>query len=31
LNLKAERIGHGLTAEQDPELMEELARAPGSN
>ena len=26
LNLKAERIGHGLTAEQDPELMEELAR-----
>ena len=26
LNLKAERIGHGLTAGQDPELMEELAR-----
>jgi aminodeoxyfutalosine deaminase len=26
LNLKAERIGHGLSAEQDPELMEELAR-----
>lgn len=26
LNLKAERIGHGLTAEQDPELMDELAR-----
>jgi adenosine deaminase/aminodeoxyfutalosine deaminase len=25
LNLKAERIGHGLTAEQDPELVEELA------
>jgi adenosine deaminase/aminodeoxyfutalosine deaminase len=25
LNLKAERIGHGLTAEQDPELIEELA------
>jgi adenosine deaminase/aminodeoxyfutalosine deaminase len=25
LNLKAERIGHGLTAGQDPELMEELA------
>lgn len=24
LNLKAERIGHGLTAEQDPELIEEL-------
>jgi aminodeoxyfutalosine deaminase len=26
LNLKAERIGHALTAEKDPELMEELAR-----
>jgi aminodeoxyfutalosine deaminase len=26
LNLKAERIGHGLTAAQDPELMEELAQ-----
>jgi aminodeoxyfutalosine deaminase len=26
LNLKAERIGHGLTASQDPELVEELAR-----
>ncbi|MGB9233365.1 MAG: adenosine deaminase [Terriglobales bacterium] len=25
LNLKAERIGHGLTAGRDPELMEELA------
>jgi adenosine deaminase/aminodeoxyfutalosine deaminase len=25
LNLKAERIGHGLTAGQDPELVEELA------
>jgi aminodeoxyfutalosine deaminase len=25
LNLRAERIGHGLTAAQDPELMEELA------
>jgi adenosine deaminase/aminodeoxyfutalosine deaminase len=25
LNLKAERIGHALTAAQDPELMEELA------
>jgi adenosine deaminase/aminodeoxyfutalosine deaminase len=25
LNLKAERIGHGLTAAQDSELMEELA------
>ena len=25
LNLKAERIGHGLTAAQDPELIEELA------
>jgi aminodeoxyfutalosine deaminase len=25
LNLKVERIGHGLTAGQDPELMEELA------
>src|SRR5580692_8433746 len=25
LNLKAERVGHGLTAGQDPELMEELA------
>ena len=25
LNLRAERIGHGLTAEQDPELIEELA------
>jgi aminodeoxyfutalosine deaminase len=27
LNLKAERIGHGLTAEQDPELIEELAES----
>lgn len=26
LNLKAERIGHGLTAGKDPELMEELAQ-----
>ena len=26
LNLKAERIGHGLTAGQDPELIEELAK-----
>jgi adenosine deaminase/aminodeoxyfutalosine deaminase len=26
LNLKAERIGHGLTAEKDPELIEELAQ-----
>ena len=26
LNLGAERIGHGLTAGQDPELMEELAK-----
>lgn len=26
LNLRAERIGHGLTACQDPELIEELAR-----
>ncbi|MFZ0229621.1 MAG: adenosine deaminase [Mycobacterium sp.] len=26
LNLKAERIGHGLTADQDPELIEELAQ-----
>jgi aminodeoxyfutalosine deaminase len=25
LNLRAERIGHGLTAYQDPELVEELA------
>src|SRR5258708_4951783 len=25
LNLRAERIGHGLTAGQDPELVEELA------
>ena len=25
LNLKAERIGHGLTAARDPELIEELA------
>jgi adenosine deaminase/aminodeoxyfutalosine deaminase len=26
LNLKSERIGHGLTAGQDPELVEELAQ-----
>lgn len=26
LNLRAERIGHGLTAIRDPELMEELAK-----
>jgi aminodeoxyfutalosine deaminase len=26
VNLKAERIGHGLTAGQDPELIEELAQ-----
>ncbi|HEY1272023.1 MAG TPA: adenosine deaminase [Terriglobales bacterium] len=26
LNLKAERIGHGLSAGRDPELMEELSR-----
>ena len=26
LNLRAERIGHGLTAAQDPELVEELAQ-----
>ncbi len=26
LNLKAERMGHGLTADQDPELIEELAQ-----
>ena len=26
LNLGAERLGHGLTASQDPELVEELAR-----
>jgi adenosine deaminase/aminodeoxyfutalosine deaminase len=26
LNLRAERIGHGLTAWQDPELVDELAR-----
>jgi len=26
LNLKAERIGHGVTAAQDPELIEELAQ-----
>ncbi|HUK23432.1 MAG TPA: adenosine deaminase [Terriglobales bacterium] len=25
LNLRAERIGHGLTADQDPELVEELS------
>ena len=25
LNLKTERVGHGLTASQDPELIEELA------
>ena len=27
LNLKAERIGHGFTAAQDPELIEEIGRA----
>src|SRR5216684_1206092 len=27
LNLKAERIGHGFTAAQDPELIEELAES----
>jgi aminodeoxyfutalosine deaminase len=27
LNLKAERIGHGLTAGQDPELIEQLAES----
>jgi adenosine deaminase/aminodeoxyfutalosine deaminase len=27
LNLRAERIGHGLTAAQDPELIEELAES----
>src|SRR5580658_2462262 len=27
LNLKAERIGHGLTAGQDPDLIEELAES----
>ena len=26
INLRAERIGHGLTAAQDPELVEELAK-----
>ena len=26
MNLGAERIGHGLTASQDPELIEELAK-----
>jgi aminodeoxyfutalosine deaminase len=26
LNLRAERIGHGLTAGQDPELLEELSK-----
>jgi adenosine deaminase/aminodeoxyfutalosine deaminase len=26
LNLGAERIGHGLTASQDPELIEELSK-----
>jgi adenosine deaminase/aminodeoxyfutalosine deaminase len=26
LNLRAERIGHGLSAAQDPELVEELSR-----
>jgi aminodeoxyfutalosine deaminase len=26
LNLRAERIGHGLSARQDPELVEELSR-----
>ncbi len=26
LNLRAERIGHGLTAAQDPELVEELSK-----
>jgi aminodeoxyfutalosine deaminase len=26
LNLKAERVGHGFTAAQDPELVEELAQ-----
>lgn len=26
LNLRAERIGHGLTAQQDPDLMQELSQ-----
>ncbi|HWX93463.1 MAG TPA: adenosine deaminase [Terriglobales bacterium] len=26
LNLRAERIGHGLTAQQDPDLIQELAK-----